>query len=82
MGAVFSFILHAILWLIVLFFIFNLFTNLDLVYKILNYLIIKTKECYEHIRQRICKKSNEVNDDSGAIHDSPEFFDSSSVWED
>ena len=42
----------------------------------------KIVKCYEYFRQRICKKSNKVDVDSGAVHDGPEFYDSSSVWED
>ena len=40
------------------------------------------KKFYEHIRQYFCKKSNEVNDDSGAVRDNNEIYDSSSEWQD
>jgi len=47
-----------------------------------NEVLTKIKKCYEYFRQRICKKSNKVNDDPGAVHYGSEFYDSSSVWED
>jgi len=82
MGTILSFILHAVLWLIVLFLFFSIITNFVLTRKAVDFLVTNLKKCYEYIRQHVCKKGNEVNDDSGAIHDGPEFFDSSSVWED
>jgi len=80
--AVFKFVLYVILWLIVLFLLFSAFTSVDFVTDFVKCLFKKIKKCYEYIRQHVCKKGNEVNDDSRAIHDSTEFYDSSSVWED
>lgn len=82
MGTILSFIMHCILWLIVLFIFFNVITNIDLVFYFLRDLIVKIKKSYGNIRQRVCKKSHEVNDDPGAVDSDTELYDSSSVWED
>lgn len=50
--------------------------------KFIEKIILKIKKGYEHFRQYFCKKSNEINDDTGAVCNGAEFYDSSSVWED
>jgi len=82
MGTLFNFAMHVILWPIVLFLVFTATTNIDLIFYAIKKVLIKIKEYYEFIRKRICKKSNKVDDDGGAIRDYAEFYDSSSVWED
>lgn len=90
MGTILSFILHLILWLIVISLLFNAVRKIiegknpliDSIIGIIEVLIKKIKKSYGIVRQRICKKSNEINDDSGAVYDGPEFYDSTSEWED
>ena len=90
MGTLLSLILHAILWLIVIYLLFNVVRKvveeknplIDSITGMVKVLIEKIKKCYGIVRQRICKKSNEINDDSGTVYNGPEFYDSSSEWGD
>ena len=50
--------------------------------KFIDTIELKIKKCYEYFRQRICKKGDKVDADGRPIQDGPEFYDSSSVWED
>jgi hypothetical protein len=83
-------LLKVVVFLVILFLIFNLSLKFfdgnnvifDKVFEKVKVLTNKFKKSYEYIRQHVCKKSDEVNDDSGAVLDSTELYDSSSVWED
>lgn len=83
-------LLKFIVSIMVLFLIFNLSLKLfegknvliDSIIDVTKVLINKFKESYEHIRQHVCKKGTEVNDDSGAVFNNAELYDSSSEWED
>lgn len=82
MGTIFSIIMYGILWLIVLFLFFSVITNIAIVNNILKVIIEKIKKSYEYIRQHVRKESDEVYDDTGTVYNGPEFYDSSSEWQD
>ena len=82
MEIIIDFLYNGIIILTILFFIFLFVLNIDFIIEFIKALTIKLKDEYEHFRQRFCKKSNKVNDDTGAVYNGPELFDSSSEWED
>jgi len=82
MGGIIGLFFDGVLILTVLFCLFLIVVNIDFIIEFIHGLIIKLKDEYEYFRQRFCKKSNKVNDDTGAIYNDSELFDSSSEWED
>jgi hypothetical protein len=66
----------------ILYFFIKLFKIDNTYAKKIENMFNQIKKFYEYIRQYFCKKSNEVNDDSGAVRDNNEIYDSSSEWQD
>lgn len=87
MVTLFGIILRGIIWLIIIAIFFNIVVKfIEGKNAFVDYVIDKVKiffkKCYEYFRQRICKKSNEVNDDTGTDGNYTEPYDSSSEWQD
>ena len=75
METIINLLYNGIIVFTILFFIFLIVMNKDI---IINFI----KDRYEYFRKCFCKKGYKVNDDSGTVYNGPEFYDSSSEWED